>query len=140
ERFTNRTLFEVRIPRGTIVRTPDGIRFQTTEDHTLPPGTLSPLQNGEVIISIEAIEPGPRGNVSAQRITVSPSPDYMVTNPVETLRGDAKKVSIVQQADYDAAVARSQDELQKVADNQLKVWQSQAQRKDTVHGKLVKPT
>ena len=140
ERFVNRTLFEVRIPRGTVVRTPDGIRFQTTEDRTLPPATLFPPQNSEVIVSIEAVEPGPRGNVSAQRITVSPSPDYTVTNPVETLRGDAKKVSIVQQADYDAAVARSQDELQKVADNQLKVWQSQAQRKDTVHGTLVKRT
>ena len=138
ERFTNRTRFDVRIPRGTIVRTPDGIRFQTTEDRTLPGSTLVPFVNGEVTISIEAVEPGPRGNVGAQRITVSPSPDYSVTNPVETLRGDSKKIPIVQQADYDAAVARSQDEMQKVADTQLKVWQSQARREDAVHGTLAK--
>ncbi|HEV8470562.1 MAG TPA: baseplate J/gp47 family protein [Candidatus Limnocylindria bacterium] len=140
ERFTNLTTNDIRIAKGTIVRTNEGIRFQTTEDKTLPHSTLLPFTISTVNISIQAVDAGPSGNVPPQKITVSPSLDYTVTNPVETLGGDSKKIQIVQQADYDIAVAQSDLDLKKAADEQTKVWQTQAARGSVVYGAFVRRT
>ena len=140
ERFTNLTTGDIRIAQGTIVRTNDGIRFETTEDKTLPRSTLLPFSISEITISIRAVEPGPRGNVPPQKITVSPSTNYTVTNPVETLAGDTRKILIVQQADYDIAVAQSDLDLKAAADTQTKVWQGQAPKGSAVYGAFVKRT
>ncbi|TMC75546.1 MAG: hypothetical protein E6J09_12460 [Chloroflexi bacterium] len=141
ERFTNGTTSDILIGKGTVVRTSDGIRFQTTEDKTLPHSTLLPILNISMVnISIQAVDPGPSGNVPPQKINVSPSPNYTVTNPVETLGGDSKKIQIVQQADYDIAVAQSDLDLKKAGDEQTKVWQSQASRGSVVYGAFVKRT
>src|SRR2546425_523521 len=140
ERFTNLTTGDIRIAQGTIVRTNDGIRFETTEDKTLPRSTLLPFSISEITISIRAVELGPRGNVPPQKITVSPSTNYTVTNPVETLGGDTRKILIVQQADYDIAVAQSDLDLKASADTQTKVWQGQAPKGSALYGAFVKRT
>jgi hypothetical protein len=141
ERFTNGTTNDILIAKGTVVRTSDGIRFQTTEDKTLPRSTLLPILSiSTVNISIQAVDAGPSGNVPPQKINVSPSTNYTVTNPVETLGGDSKKIQIVQQADYDIAVAQSDLDLKKAGDEQTKLWQSQAPRGSVVYGAFVKRT
>ncbi len=141
ERFTNLTTNDILIGKGTVVRTNDGIRFQTTEDKTLPHSVLLPqFFISTVNISIEAVDPGPAGNVPPQKINVSPSTNYTVTNPVETLGGELRKILIVQQSDYDIAVAQSDLDLKAEADKQLKAWQSQAPKGSTVYGAFVKRT
>ncbi len=140
ERFTNLTTNDMLIGKGTVVRTSDGVRFQTTEDKTLPHSLLQPFFISTVNISIQAVDPGPGGNVPPQKINVSPSPNYTVTNPVETLGGESKKIQIVQQADYDIAVAQSDLDLKKAGDEQTKVWQSQAPKGSAVYGAFVKRT
>jgi baseplate J-like protein len=140
ERFTNLTTNDILIAKGTVVRTNDDIRFQTTEDKTLPRSTLLPFVISTVNISIQAVDPGPAGNVPPQKINVSPSTNYTVTNPVETLGGELRKILIVQQSDYDIAVAQSDLDLKAEADKQMKAWQSQAPKGSTVYGSFVKRT
>src|SRR5256886_4544320 len=140
ERFSNLTTNDILIGKGTVVRTNDGVRFQTTEDKTLPRSLLQPFFISTVNISIQAVDPWPSGNVPPQKVNVSPSTNYTVTNPVETLGGDSKKIQIVQQSDYDIAVAQSDLDLKKAGDEQTKVWQSQAPRGSVVYGAFVKRT
>jgi hypothetical protein len=61
--FVNSTVREVRIPVGTMVSTSAGtpVRFQTTA-----PAVAEP--RGRVRVPIAALEPGPGGNVPANRI------------------------------------------------------------------------
>lgn len=145
ERFTNLTTNEMRIARGTVVKTTDGIAFQTTEDRTLPrssfqifPPRVTP---GTVDIPIEAVEAGPRGNVAARRIVVSPSPSqYGVENPDPTSGGDSKKIPIVQLVDYELAASRADGELRAKADTQVEAWKRTASPDRTVYGVVVRRT
>ncbi len=143
ERFTNQTTSDIRIPRGTVVKTSDAIAFVTTSDQTLPKSAIvifPPSVNfGTVDIAIEAVEPGTRGNVDAKKITQSPSPgQYSVDNPVATSGGDSKKIPIVVLADYDLAVSRADAELRKQGDAQVETWKKQAAQGQTVYGVLVR--
>ncbi len=134
---TNQTTNEIRIAQGTVVRTPDGVRFQTTQDAVLPPSTIIifTVAFGTVDIPIEALEPGPNGNVAAKRITIGPSPgQYIVENRDATSGGESKKIPIVTLADYDLAASRADAELQKKADAQLDVWRREVQKGRTVYG------
>lgn len=145
ERFTNLTTSDIRIPRGTIVKTTDNVSFQTTEDRTLPRTTFvifpPSVTAGRVDIAIEALEPGPKGNVAARRIVVSPNPNqYSVENPEATAGGDSKKIPIVQLADYDLAVSRSVAELGKQGEVQLEAWRKAAPTGQTIYGVVVKRT
>ncbi len=145
ERFTNLTTSDIRIPRGTIVKTSDNISFQTTEEKTLPRTTFvifpPSVSAGRVDIAIEALEPGPRGNVAARRIVVSPNPNqYSVENPDATTGGDSKKTPIVQLSDYDLAASRSEAELRKQGDAQLELWKKSAASGQTIYGVVVKRT
>jgi baseplate J-like protein len=140
ERFRNLTTNDIKIPKGTVVQTSDGIRFQTMEDQTLPKSVILPFFYGEVSINIVAIEAGTRGNVAQDRITRSPSPDYQVTNPAPTQGGESNKIPVVSQADYDAAAGRSDGELASAADAQLKTWQGESPKDRIVLGTLVKRT
>lgn len=145
ERFTNQTTNDVRIPKGTIVKTSDNIAFQTTEERTLPKSSIvifpPSVSFGTIDIAIEAVDPGPRGNVDAKKITVSPSPgQYSVENPQPTSGGDSKKIPIILLADYDLAASRADAELRKQADAQVDTWKKQAQPGQTVYGALVKRT
>ena len=109
--FTNQTTSDVQIPKGTIVQTStsgDAIRFQTTEDKTLPRSFIIVLTvvAGTVDANVEAMNGGPLGNVDANRIVVSNRSLYLVTNPQKTSGGDTKKIPIVKAEDYTAATAK----------------------------------
>ena len=145
ERLTNQTTNTIRIAKGTILSTPDGIRFQTTEEKTLPPSGIvifpPSVTYGIVDIAIEAVDPGTKGNVDAKKITVSPTPgQYTVENQQPTTGGETKKIPIVQLADYDLAASRADGELQKQADVQVDLWKKQAAPGRNVYGVLVKRT
>ncbi len=138
-RFTNRTTDEVAVPKGTTMRTAEGIAFRTTQDGRVPRsgiGLLPPFVTfGVVDLPIEAVEPGPGGNVDAGKITVSPSPgQYAVSNQVPTTGGDTKKIPIVTLADYDLAASRADDELRRAADGQREIWQRDAPSGHVVYG------
>lgn len=138
-RFTNQTTGEVRVSRGTIVRTSDGIRFQTTQDGVIPKSSIQlfppSVQFGTVDLPVEALEAGPSGNVAAGKITVGPSPgQYAVENREATTGGDSKKIPIVTLADYDLAASRADAELQKKGVEQLQAWKKQAAAGHAVYG------
>jgi baseplate J-like protein len=143
ERFTNQTTSAVRIAKGTVVSTSDGIRFQTLEEKTLPASTVQifppSVTFGTVDIPIEALEAGPRGNVDARRITNGPAQgQYSVENQIATTGGSSQKFTVVQQTDYDLAASRADGELKKQSDAQLDTWKKQATSGRTVYGSLVK--
>ena len=138
-RLTNQTTGEVRVPQGTVVRTSDGVRFQTTQDATIPKSSIvifpPSVKFGTVDVGIEALEPGPGGNVAAGKITISPQPgQYGVENQAATSGGDSKKIPIVTLADYDLAASRADAELQTKADAQLQTWKTQAASGHAVYG------
>ena len=145
EHFTSQTTNDVRIPKGTIVQTTDGIRFVTTEEKILPHSQIqaSPpfVVFGTADIAIEAVDPGTKGNVAAKKITVAPSSagQYAVTNNDATTGGDTKRYAVVQLSDYELAASRADAELRAKADAQVETWKKQAQPDHrTVYGVLVK--
>jgi len=140
ERFTNLTTSEIRIPKGTVVRTSDNIFFQTTEEKMLARSILQPFFISQVQVAIEAIDPGPRGNVGPDRITSGSSSQYSVTNPAATAGGDTKKIPVVTQSDYDATVARSEKELEVQGAAQLETWRKAATKDNAVYGTATRRT
>src|SRR5205807_182821 len=111
EKFTNLTTNDIRIAKGTVVSTPDGIRFQTTEDNVLGKSLLRPIFFTSITINIVALEAGTKANVTQDRVTAGSSSEYSVTNPVATAGGDSKTVAVVMQGDYDKAVGAADDAL-----------------------------
>lgn len=145
ERFTNLTTNDLRIPRGTIVQTADSppIRFQTTEERVLPRSTLLPPTFGTVVVGIEAIEIGTRGNVAAETITRDSSADFMVTNPAATTGGDNRKIPVVDLADYEIAVSRSDldPKVKSAIEARVQKWRTEeAARNRSVFGYTWKRT
>lgn len=144
-RFSNQTTNDIRIPKGTVVQTPDNIRFQTAEERVLPKSAITLLPPfvtfGTVDIPVEALVAGPTGNVPARRISIGQSPTvYTVENQQATSGGDSKKIPIVQLADYQLAASRVDAELRKQADAQLEAWKKQAQPGQTIYGPVVRST
>ena len=143
ERFSNSTTSDIRIAKGTIVQTSDGVRFQTTKDEVLPHSSIGPLPPfvtfGTVDVAIEAVNPGTSGNVPTGRIvqSVPSSSSYSVTNPVATTGGDSKKFSVITLADYQLAASKADGELKKQADAQVATWTKNAAKDQTVYGVLV---
>lgn len=104
--FTNRQATEQEIPVGTIVATATGInvRFQTLEPAVLPAGI-----GAQVTVPVEALEPGPAGNVRAFSINTIEGPLSLtanVFNPQDMTGGSVKQVPVVKQADKDRLKAR----------------------------------
>ena len=129
-RVTNQTTDDIRLPKGTAVRTPDNVRFVTTEDKTLPRSFIVFLTvvPGQVDVAVEAVVAGPGGNVDANRITVSGTPAYVVSNPQKTGGGDSKKIPIVKAEDYTAATTPDKVRAAFAAETsrQQSTWQAQA--------------
>lgn len=101
--FTNRVGREVLIPEGTRVRTATA---QAVEFVTLEPATLPPERGARVEVPIEAVEPGPQGNVRAFTISEVVGPlaiDVAVTNPEPTTGGGVREVSVVTAQDKETA-------------------------------------
>ncbi len=103
------------IPRGTIVRTRDGVSFTTDERLFLPVAIISgggtnvnlKCQTSEVAVT--AVKPGPDGNVEAGTIRVIPA-SYnrtllSATNPAPTTGGTKTEFTRVSKKDVDAALA-----------------------------------
>jgi len=97
--FTNLTAEPVLIPAGTIVRTSTGVnvRFTTLTTVTLP-GTIQATVEAEV----EAVDPGPSGNVQAYLINRIEGPlqaRVRVINDKPTHGGTVRQVGVVTLAD-----------------------------------------
>lgn len=101
------TLFDVPIPAGTVVATRDGIEFVTTSSVSLRRASFA---SGRTTISapIEAVSPGPAGNVDSGTVRVLPddlaAALITVNNPRPTSGGFRQEQLAVTQADYDAAL------------------------------------
>lgn len=130
--LSNRQTRSIRIPRGSIFRTTDNVRFESTEERTLPASVILgplPLTIGTISVPIEAVTPGREGNVAAGRITMGPAPaDYVVTNPQPTSGGELKKIPIVQRQDYAAAIAETRvgPAVSAAANDRLARWRTDA--------------
>ncbi len=113
--FTNRRDEAQEIPPGIVVATSTGsnISFETIQPVTLPPGVGS-----QVTAPIQALEPGPSGNVRAFTINTivgSLGVTANVINPSGTSGGTVKEVPVVQQADKDALRAQLEQEARQKA-------------------------
>ncbi|MEK6206049.1 MAG: hypothetical protein AABM32_00235 [Chloroflexota bacterium] len=143
ERFRNLTTNDVRIPAGTLVQTTDSppIRFLTTEEKVLPRSTILPIPAvGEALINIRAIDFGPQGNVSTDKITRGASTEFIVNNPAPTTGGKSDQIPVVTAADYDKAVTQSDGDLQKAADQRLVAWKAGAPKDTSVYGVVARRT
>jgi hypothetical protein len=122
----NRTTSDVRVPKGSIFRTADGVQFLSQADVTLPRSIIVPpfeLFVGKVTVAVDAAVAGPTGNVPAGRITVGPEPGrYSVSNPEPTTGGEIRRIPIVRLEDYDAARAKAPEALKAAGDEQLQKW------------------
>ena len=113
--FTGRRPDPQEIPPGTVVATSTGtnIRFETTAPATLPGGA-----GAQVTVPIQAIEPGPQGNVRAFTISTIEGPlsiSANVTNPSGTFGGTVKQVPTVKQADKDRLRAQLEQQAKQKA-------------------------
>ena len=109
------TLNAVPIAADTVVSTTDGVDFATLADVTVPKASFAtgPTQ---VDVDVRAVKAGTRGNVDAGTITVATatlsSQLITVTNPAPTTGGKHVEEQVVSQADYDAALASLNGQLQ----------------------------
>jgi hypothetical protein len=143
EQFKNLTTNDIRIPPGTLVQTTDNppVRFLTTEEKILPRSSIFPdLRVGTVLINIQAVEIGPPGNVATDKIKGAGSTEYLVTNPAPTTGGKADKIPVITQADYDKAVAQSDEDIRKAALQRTIDWTTQYAKDATVYGVVAKRT
>jgi hypothetical protein len=142
EQFKNLTTNDIRIPIGTVVQTTDlpPVRFLTTEEKVLPRSSILPPSIGNVLINIQAIEVGPKGNVGADKITRGTNSEYLVTNPAPTTGGKAEQTPVVTQADYDKAVSQSDSDVRSKAEQRTAEWKAGAPKGTNVYGFLWKRT
>jgi hypothetical protein len=101
-----------RISSGAIVSTDTGIQFVTLADVTLPPATIVfpfTLQPSTATVAVQAVQPGPDGNVGVGAIDNVPKGENKnltkVTNSQPTTGGAHTETPQVSQQDVDAAMA-----------------------------------
>ena len=99
--FSNLLGQPVRIPRGTGARTTSGlqIRFVTAADAELPA-----IRGASINVPIEAVDPGPSGNVAAHQINAVDGPlalQVAVVNAEATTGGGVEQRAAVTQEDQD---------------------------------------
>lgn len=108
------TLFDVTIPPNTQVSTPSGIAFVTTQSVVVPRASFATGPTTRTA-PVEAVEAGPSGNVPAGSITREPqtlrAALISVTNPAPTDGGRRIETRFVARSDYDAAVERLTERL-----------------------------
>ena len=106
------------IPSGSIVRTDDGIRFQTNAAVTVPRAELvfPKVIPKFATVKVTAVDKGPDGNVDANRIVEVPREEnaqfLKVTNPDSTDGGKRDEFPKVVQKDIDEALAALEPALQ----------------------------
>lgn len=115
--FRNLTQQSVTIPRGTIVRTEDNIRFETTRAGEVPAGVDETLE-----LPVVAVESGRSGNVDAETIVVVEGRlglSLSVLNP-EPLTGGRETPSVqASDADRERAKETLMEKLEEQARAQL---------------------
>lgn len=138
------SLNDVRVPKGTVVRTRENVRFQTTEEKVVPRSKLDILPPfvtfGSADIPIEALDAGSGGNVGAGTITLTDRRDVAVSNPQATSGGEIKKFAVVTASDYGLAVGRADEELRKAAVSKVLEWKKAADQGRVVYGPVTKVT
>jgi len=143
-RFTNRDTREIRVLKGTMVRTRDNVRFQTTEEKVIPRSSLDIIppfvKFGTVDIAIEALDAGPAGNVAANTVTITDREDFAVSNPQPTSGGEIKKFAVITGSDYGLAAGRADEELRKRALLKVDEWRKAAEKGWVVYGPVTKVT
>ncbi len=117
--FVNRTSRDITVPEGTIVRTSFGqnVRFKTLHPVNVPAGV-----GQKADVDIEALEPGPEGNVPALTINKMEGGlgiSLRVSNSFPTSGGTEEVVSTVTQADKDRLLNELMEDLQKQAYEKL---------------------
>jgi hypothetical protein len=113
--FVNRRDSEVQVPELTVVGTSTGInvRFQVTQAITVPSGINATMEAG-----VEALAPGPDGNVPAftiNRIEGPLSVALRVINDLPMEGGSFREVGVVTEADKDRLRARLLDAVRQEA-------------------------
>jgi hypothetical protein len=114
--FINQTVAAQQILTDTIVRTTTGttVRFKTVTTATLDAGV-----GARANVGIEALEPGPVGNVAAATINEIETPALRgkarVINEAPTQGGGVKQVGVVTRADMDRLKAQLLEQLQQQA-------------------------
>ena len=114
--FINQTVAPQEILTDTLVRTTTGttVRFKTVTTATLGSGVGSRAE-----VQIEALAPGPLGNVPAATINEVETPGLRgkvsVINPAPTEGGGVKQVGVVTRVDMDRLKAQLFEELQQQA-------------------------
>jgi len=115
--FVNRTADPISVPAGTVVSTATGsdARFVTTIDAPLVP-------NGRTEVPVEAVLPGPTGNVRVGTITRVEGPlalSLFVTNNAPTSGGTTAQVAVVAEEDKERLQAELFEKLKEQAYAQL---------------------
>ncbi|MGD8627434.1 MAG: baseplate J/gp47 family protein, partial [Anaerolineae bacterium] len=111
--FINQTADPLTINPGAIVRTATGttVRFRTTTTATVPAGV-----GGTTNAEIEAIQPGPVGNVDQATITEVETSELRgkvrVINEQPTTGGGVRQVGVVTRADMDRLKGQLLQQLQ----------------------------
>lgn len=106
----------VRVPAGTVVDAQSGARFVTVQD-VLVPGAVqsfSGTTNGQATVVVQAVQPGPAGNVADHTITRIEgrlAGALLVTNPAPMTGGTERTVYSLTAADTSAPVARMTSDL-----------------------------
>jgi Baseplate J-like protein len=108
---------ENRIGSGSIVSTSSGIRFRTTATVVVRRATFQGffVIPGEASVGVEAVNPGPQGNVDANAITIVPQGEDPILTDVRnrnpTTGGTHAEFPRIDQADLDAAIGRLTKQL-----------------------------
>ena len=90
---------EFQLPVGFDVATPAGVHYATQAEADFP------LLGSSRLIPIKADVPGPSGNASAGTVSVNSNPYLLVSNPQPVTGGSNRIAPVVQQQDYDSALA-----------------------------------
>jgi hypothetical protein len=115
-----------RIEAGAVVSTESGTEYRTLAEVTLPPARIQfpfTVVPSTSTVAIEAVEPGPEGNVGNNSITVVPQGEnrrlLQVSNDEATSGGSRLESPEISQADVDAAIAALDAALAAELDRQI---------------------
>jgi baseplate J-like protein len=106
-----------RIAARSVVSTSAGVRFRTTATIVIPRATFVGFTviPGTASVGVEAVKPGPEGNVDANSITVVPQNEDPVLTDVRnhnaTSGGTHEEFPRIDKADTDAAAAQLTKQL-----------------------------
>jgi hypothetical protein len=105
------------IAAGSVVSTEGGVRFKTLASVTIPPGTfvLPNVVPSTRRVAVQAVKPGPEGNVPANAIRVVPQgedPDFLKVNNADPTDGGTRtETPEITKAEVDKALAALQTQL-----------------------------